>query len=94
VYSWSMLMWYIMALEPPMGMYTPKMFIDRVFKMGCRPATNDKWPEGISRLMKRCWSENIDRRPWFHDVKIAIKKELVLIDPQNNNFLADVEVET
>lgn len=89
VYSWSMLMWYIMALEPPMGMYTPKMFVDRVFQMGCRPATNDKWPAGINQLMKQCWSEDIDERPWFGEIKASIKNLLVDIDPQNTCFLSD-----
>lgn len=42
VYSWSMVMWYIMALEPPMGLYTPRMIVEKVFTNGYRPATNVK----------------------------------------------------
>lgn len=86
-------MWYIMALEPPMGMYTPKMFIDRVFQLGYRPATNDKWPKGLTRLMKLCWSDEIDERPNFHDIKAQLKKELITIDPQNMSFLLASEIE-
>jgi len=89
VYSWSMLLWYIMALEPPMGLYTPAMFIDRVFQMGYRPAIHTSWPSGLGKLMKQCWSEKINERPTFHEIKIIVKKEIVDIDPNTTNFFAD-----
>jgi hypothetical protein len=47
VYSWSMLMWYIMALEPPFGLFTPKMF-NRLMKM-CWSATIADRPD-FSRI--------------------------------------------
>jgi Protein tyrosine and serine/threonine kinase len=89
VYSWSMLMWYIMALEPPFGLFTPKMFLDRVFKRGYRPIAKDKWPEGINRLMKMCWSATIADRPDFSRIKDLLRKELILIDPQTASFISD-----
>ena len=82
VYSWSMVMWYIMALEPPMGLYTPRMFIDKVFKKGTRPATNVKWPQGLCRLMKECWDNNIFQRPTFVEIMKALRDEMTLIDAQ------------
>jgi serine/threonine protein kinase len=81
VYSWSMIMWYTMALEPPMGMYTPNMFIDRVFKRGSRPILKDKWAEGLKALMKKCWSTDI-RAPhsevswWIRDMELWIRIHL------------------
>lgn len=89
VYSWSMLMWYIMALEPPLGMFTPKLFIERVFKLGYRPAIKDKWPAGIRTLMKMSWAANIEDRPDFSRIKDLLRKELVLIDPHTTSFLAE-----
>lgn len=89
VYSWSMLFWYIMALEPPMGLYTPKMFVERVFARGYRPATMDKWPPGVSSLMKLCWSEHQNERPDFDEVKELLKKEVTVLDPQVTSFLSE-----
>jgi serine/threonine protein kinase len=87
VYSWSMLMWYIMALEPPMGMYTPNMFIDRVFRKGYRPAVKAKWPEKLGELMKACWSESIDERPSFQTIMMTLRKEAQDLDPDVMSFL-------
>jgi len=69
VYSWAQLMWYILELEPPLGVYTPEMFKERVFKRGTRPAVMDWWPEGMSALMKRCWSAKVSERPNFSEIK-------------------------
>lgn len=89
VYSWSMILWYSMALEPPMGMYTPNMFIERVFKRGSRPVLKDKWPEGLKALMKNCWSSDINERPNFGGIKIALQREVDLVDPEIASFLGD-----
>jgi len=89
VYSWSMILWYSMALEPPMGMYTPNMFIDRVFKKGYRPVLRDKWAEGLKNLLTKCWSPDIKERPDFEEVMAAIQVEIDLVDPQVASFLGD-----
>jgi len=89
VYSWSMLMWYILALEPPFGFYTPRMFIDRVFTRGYRPLIKDKWPDTIGQLMRKCWSENIHERPSFKDVMAALKKQASLMDSQIASFMSE-----
>jgi len=82
VYSWSMLMWYIMALEPPMGLYTPRMFIDKVFKNGSRPATKEKWPKQLCNLMKECWTKDLFNRPTFVDIMKTLRDEMASINPQ------------
>lgn len=88
VYSWSMLMWYIMALEPPMGLFTPNMFIDRVFKKGCRPAVKSKWSPGLCNLMKSCWSKDISERPAFKSILLTLRAEATALDPELSHFLA------
>jgi serine/threonine protein kinase len=89
VYSWSMIMWYTMALEPPMGMYTPNMFVDRVFKRGSRPILKDKWAEGLKELMKKCWSADINERPDFESIMVALQREVDLVDPEIASFMGD-----
>lgn len=89
VYSWSMLMWYIMALEPPFGFYSPRMFQDKVHRKGYRPATKEKWPQDLTKLLKQCWSSKIEDRPDFTTIKDVLRKELVLVDPHTNAFLSE-----
>jgi len=69
VYSWSQLMWYILELEPPLGVYTPHMFVERVFKQGTRPAVMKTWPEHMPALMQMCWSDRPSDRPSFTEIK-------------------------
>lgn len=88
VYSFSMLLWYIMALEPPYGFYTPEMFLARVFKQGHRPVTMADWPENISQMMKRCWDVRLNVRPNFSIIMEVLKKEVARINPTEADKLA------
>lgn len=88
VYSWGMLLWCMMALEPPMGLYTPAMYIDKVFQKGYRPALKDKWPGALRDLMKRCWSREISDRPTFQCILSELREEATSIDPELGDFFA------
>jgi serine/threonine protein kinase len=77
VYSWSMIMWFILALEPPFGFYTEDMIRDRVLKRGSRPAIFKAWSETLGNLMKRAWSVDITARPSFSEVCSVLKLEMV-----------------
>jgi hypothetical protein len=77
VYSWSMIMWYILAMEPPYGLYTNNMIADRVFKRGYRPAVFNRWSESISELMQQCWDADLTKRPSFSDISVVLKQELI-----------------
>ena len=89
VYSWSMLMWYIMALEPPLGLYTQKMFLERVFEKGYRPAIKDKWPEDIKDLIRKSWDENLETRPCFDGIKRRLRVFIREIDPEIAALLSE-----
>ena len=80
VYSWSMIMWFILALEPPFGFYTEDMIKDRVFLRGSRPAIFDAWSKPLANLMKRGWSSNISERPAFSEVCSTLKQVMVSSD--------------
>lgn len=79
-YSFSMLLWYIMALEPPYGFYTPEMFVSRVFQQGHRPVTMGDWPASLCQVMKRCWDVRLHMRPSFGTIMEVIKREVEVID--------------
>lgn len=87
VYSWSMLFWYILALEPPMGAYTYNMIINRVFQKGYRPTTDERWPDGLRNLMRAAWAHHSDRRPSFTQVIATLKEEVGKMDEQIASFM-------
>mmetsp|Transcript_10674 Transcript_10674/g.15702 ORF Transcript_10674/g.15702 Transcript_10674/m.15702 type:complete len:415 (+) Transcript_10674:105-1349(+) len=82
IYSFSMLLWYIMALEPPYGFYSPEMIISRVFQEGDRPVTMVDWPEELSQMMEKSWSSRIKDRPDFRTVMEVIKRTVEVVDPE------------
>ncbi|GAX24281.1 hypothetical protein FisN_4Lh016 [Fistulifera solaris] len=88
VYSWSMIMWYIMALEPPFGAYLPNMFFERVFQKGYRPAMKDKWSDPLKTLMKESWSSDVSERPSFEAIQKTLRDVAKSLDPGIANFLA------
>ena len=76
VYSWSMILWFILALEPPYGFYTEDMIIDRVFKRGSRPAVFVSWSHELGKLMKSSWDSTISKRPSFSDICRVLRSEM------------------
>jgi Protein tyrosine and serine/threonine kinase len=86
VYSWAMLLWYILALEPPLATFTNSMFVDRVFKRGCRPAINGKWSKCIRKILKHSWQADIKKRLDFQTVLTTLRKEI-----QVSEFAYDVD---
>eukprot|EP00542_Grammatophora_oceanica_P015018 CAMPEP_0194036986 /NCGR_PEP_ID=MMETSP0009_2-20130614/9362_1 /TAXON_ID=210454 /ORGANISM="Grammatophora oceanica, Strain CCMP 410" /LENGTH=501 /DNA_ID=CAMNT_0038678971 /DNA_START=162 /DNA_END=1667 /DNA_ORIENTATION=+ len=89
IYSFSMLLWYILALEPPYGFYTPEMFLQRVFQLGHRPVVMQEWPENIQTVMKRSWDVRLHVRPSFNIIMKVLKKEASKINPTDaREFLA------
>lgn len=77
VYSWSMIMWFILALEPPYGFYTEDMIRDRVHKRGSRPSIFKSWSLPIGDLMKRAWDTDISMRPSFSEIVAALRLGMV-----------------
>jgi hypothetical protein len=80
-------MWFFMALEPPLGMYTQRMFLDRVFQKGYRPAIKAKWPEEVSSLIRQCWDENPHTRPGFDEIKGRLKDFARSVDPEISSLM-------
>lgn len=73
VYSLTMLLWQLMALEPPLGLYTPKMMVDRVFEKGYRPVIDEKWPEPVQALLRVGWNSDIKTRPSMSQVSRELR---------------------
>lgn len=81
VYSFSMLLHYFLALEPPMATFTPHMFMESVFHKGYRPVARDKWSPRLVSILSKGWSANITERPSFLYIMSEIRDTLEEINP-------------
>jgi serine/threonine protein kinase len=82
VYSWAMIMWFVLALEPPFAAYSEPMIEERVCQRGYRPKIFKTWSSRISMLMSRSWHKNPKERPSFATIAEELKKELAEVDPK------------
>lgn len=82
VYSWAMLLWYMLALEPPFGLYTPAMIEERVFRKGYRPKLFSRWSSRVAAVMKQSWAADHRSRPTMKEVAMVIRSELADINPR------------
>jgi serine/threonine protein kinase len=83
VYSWSMILWYMLALEPPLGLYSEKMIAERVFNKNYRPTVFKRWSDAIKEVMQASWNQDQALRPTFETVSEVIKKEIFIA---NSNY--------
>ena len=80
VYSWSMVTWFILALEPPFGFFTEDMILKRVLEKGTRPTIIKRWNKMIGDLLMAAWASNIKNRPSFLEITLNLKQELIDCD--------------
>jgi len=80
VYSWAMIMWNILALEPPFALYTEQMIIARVCDRGYRPKIFSTWSARMSKIISLSWSANLKERPSFAEIYVELTNELDEID--------------
>ena len=77
VYSWAMVTWFILALEPPFGLYTENMILERVHKRGVRPAIFRRWNEVIGRMLRCAWDPDMHSRPNLLEITLVLKQEMI-----------------
>ena len=74
VFSYSILLWEIMALAKPYdGLLGPQVK-ESVSLFGERPSVPRSWPVAIRRLLRRGWSESISNRPTMKSVLDTLTK--------------------
>ncbi|XP_040911977.1 receptor-interacting serine/threonine-protein kinase 1 [Toxotes jaculatrix] len=70
VYSFAIVVWVILTGEEPYANARSEDQISQCVRNGDRPAENlipDDTPEEIIQLMRRCWSQNPQKRPTFKE---------------------------
>ena len=79
VYSWTVLLWYIMALEPPFGLLPPDVMMQRVFLEDYRPFIHEKWPKFVKELLHMGWSVDVSKRPSMEKVS-QVMQDILSVD--------------
>lgn len=74
VFSFSVLLWEIMALCKPYDGLLGHQVKESVSIFGERPSVPRSWPVSIRRLLRRGWSESISNRPTMEEFLTALQK--------------------
>lgn len=69
VFSFSTLLWEILALKKPFAELSGPEVKEWVADFGNRPLIQRTWPKVIQKLMKSSWSVNPDERPTMSEVR-------------------------
>jgi len=81
VYSWAMVMWFILALEPPFGFFSESMISSRVHTKGVRPAIFNRWNSIIGEMLRCSWDADLHNRPSFLEITLVLRQELIDTEP-------------
>lgn len=74
VFSFSILLWEIMALSKPYDGLLGHQVKESVSLFGERPSVPRSWPVAIRRLLRRGWSESIPNRPDMEEIHKTLVK--------------------
>lgn len=71
VYSYGIVLWEILAREPPFASYSPFQIIQKVIEDKERPSLSKipkACPPQLITIMRACWEQDPEKRPGFGDV--------------------------
>jgi serine/threonine protein kinase len=69
VFSFAVIMWELATRKPPYYGIDGSVVSQRVVKEGLRPKISEKeCPGPFLELMRRCWDEDPDKRPYFGEI--------------------------
>lgn len=91
VYSFGIIFWTMMELEPPFVTYSCKMHDELVVHKGYRPAVKKSWPKVCGELMRECWSASPKSRPNFQHVVDVLTEEAHRLSP-DEDFNPDMDL--
>jgi serine/threonine protein kinase len=76
VFSYSILLWELMALCKPYDGLVGQQVKECVSVFGERPAIPRTWPTNLRRILRRGWTETLVERPNITEVKDVLEKLL------------------
>jgi serine/threonine protein kinase len=88
VWSFSVLLWELMALTKPYDGLVGHQVKECVSVFGERPSIPRSWPTNIRRLLRRGWSDSIEERPTMDEIKDTLEKLLESTSKQPKGFFS------
>lgn len=77
VYSFGMVFWQIMSLEPFLADITSKRScVEQVVQQNVRPMLDDEWSDSIQELLKACWARHANKRPTMKHIYTTLQNEI------------------
>jgi serine/threonine protein kinase len=90
VYSLSMVLYEMLALEKPFKSYTKETHRLMVVEKGERPLVDPSWPPGIQALLIRGWSAQASLRPTMKEFRDILVEEIEnLAQPASSSQLVE-----
>ena len=86
VFSYSILLWELMALCKPYDGLVGQQVKECVSVFGERPAIPRTWPTNLRRILRRGWAESLIERPHIVEVKEVLNKLLEASSKSNKLF--------
>jgi hypothetical protein len=71
-----MLTWFILALEPPFGLYTESMLVERVMIRVSHPVVFNVWSINFEEIIMCAWDPVISKRLSFQESLFVLKQEI------------------
>jgi serine/threonine protein kinase len=87
VFSYSILLWEILALCKPYEGLLGNQVKESVSIFGERPSVPRSWPVAIRRLLRRGWSESISNRPTMDEIHKILGKVYEASTKSGTKFL-------
>ncbi|CAM9635982.1 unnamed protein product [Phaeothamnion confervicola] len=73
VYSFSIVLWELLAVRQPYENYTPALIMERVVNGSDRPRVEAGWPPELRQLLTSMWDADFRKRPPMHEVVETIQ---------------------
>jgi serine/threonine protein kinase len=74
VFSYSILLWEIIALAKPYEGLLGQQVKESVSVYGERPSVPRSWPQAIRKILRSGWSESISTRPTMQEICNILEK--------------------
>lgn len=76
MYSFSILVWEMLALEKAFGRLHVAEHRDVVIGGAHRPELHPEWTRGLSDILQGCWAKDPRQRPEANDVRRMLQREI------------------
>ncbi|GKY93621.1 hypothetical protein MPSEU_000329500 [Mayamaea pseudoterrestris] len=74
VYSWSLVLWEMLALERPFALHSVEDHRKAVCVNGERPELDhDAWPASVCELLRACWTANVSERLAIQETRTLLE---------------------